>query len=1665
MNQILKRQMQKKKSNYRFLRRILRGIAVLILLIFGLLLFIRSPWGQNIIVAKATSFVANKTGTKVEIKKLFITYSGNAFIEGLYLEDKKGDTLIYSKSLEANIPIAPILFKSSIAIKSLKWHGLQANISRNEESEDYNFSFLIDAFASTDTTSTDTTAQSEPIKIDIGKLDFTNFKIDFRDEFAGLFAKLDLETLVLSMDKIDLNAMAFEVDKIELTNTNINYSQTKPSLSEETTRASLPYIKINDLKFTNVNAIYESQPDGIGANILLQEFQLKLPKADLANNSFHASTLKLKNSSIALKQRSVNPKDSTSSIATTNFEWPEFFIKADDIDFENNTISYVENENSDTENDFNPENLKFENFNLKLKKLNYEPEKANVELQKLSFREQSGFQLQNFSFDANLNNTSASAAKLNLQTNRSSLNGNLNLSYTSFSNLLKQTQNSKIKVDLSDFKIDISDALYFKPELKNNTNFIKASKETISGNLNAEGTLQQLNIADFNLLWGENTSLLAKGLLKNLTDTATLEFDFNNIEARTNRATILRFIPQDSLGISIPPTLFLSASAHGALDDITADAFLKTSEGNINLTGNFKNATSIAFKGNLAVDSLQLGKILNNDQLGILDFTLDFDSKGSSLNTLNANLKAEFEQLTFNEYDFSNVQVDGTIVDGKGAINADFKDENLNLRSKATIVLDSLTTAIKLKVNLIGADLLRLGFSKEDIKIAVELDAALNTSPEDFKLEAQIYNGVAVYENQQYRLSTIDISSKINEFTTEARIESDFLKGSLKANASPSTLNKALTKQFKNYFSDSLPQISETDSVQVNFKLRLLPDPIITKVFFKEIKQLDSIYVQADFDAQTKKLNAKLKIPTANYNGITLDSLAVDIVGDAESLKFSAGFESINARPVLIKKTALTGILKDKKLQLNFKANNEKELLASITSEVRMKNNMLKLYVNPSNLVLNAKKWKLPETNEIAVLDGRVNFKDFTLNQETQEIAISNSMDGIEKKHLGINFTNFKLQSLLSILNSDEALVSGNVNGNLILEDNNGASGIIANFNILDLQALEIPLGNLNLNATSKNTNSYDFDLVLKDAGINLNLNGDYTAAETGAILNLDLNLDSIELKTLEKFSKGSIKNTEGFLSGNIDVSGTTSAPEYEGIIKFNGTKFTIAALNSPFKITDESLKINNKGLYFDTFSMADVNNNTFSLTGSIATENPVNPAFDIQLKAEQFQILNSTIEDNALFYGQASFDADMSLKGNLKLPKVAGKIRVRKITDVTYVIPESQLDVQERDGVVIFVNRENPDNILTRNDEQEKLPFFRGFDVKTILEIADDAKFNVIIDEKTGDNLAVSGDASLNLSVEPNGRVNLSGRYELNSGHYETNLYNLVSRRFEINPGSTITWQGNPQDAKLDVTAVYKVETSASPLMSSLTSGQDISQTKKYQQVLPFVVYLNVDGELLEPQLSFGLDMPRDEQGALGGAVYGRVQQLNQQEDELNRQVFSLLALNRFFPDTGSDGSSGGTAAIARDNVNRVLSDQLNVFSSEILGNSGFDLDFDLDSFTDYQGENPQDRTQLNINAKQKLFNDRLIVSAGSAVDVEGSAQAGQEATPIIGNVSLEYLLTKDGRYRLRGFRKNEYENIIDGQLIVTGVALIFNREFNKFSQLFNPLKERNNKTTDKDK
>ena len=1647
--------LEKKKGKFRILRRIGRILLVMLLLFVVLVLFIRSPWGQDVIVTKATDYVSNKTDTKVEIDKLFLTFSGNLSLEGLYLEDKKGDTLLYSKALEADVGLSELIFGNSFDLEYLKWDGLKANVIRVEGSEDFNFTFLMNAFAAQDSVTAPEAEASESMEISIGSIDLTDFDIVYDDGFLGIDSKFRLGRLYVEANAIDLETMRFEFDDIELTDTEAEYTQTKPfPETEDTTETALPYVVVDNFKIEKVRANYNSEPDSLKADVSIGKFLLEMPKADLVQNDIEIETLEFKNSDIAIRMPAVaTQSQDTTAVASTGFEWPEFLVKVGAIDIDKNKFAFATGNQKPQPGTFNADAVALSDFTFQAENITYRPKLANFELTKLAFNESSGFQLKNFAFEASLEDDNAAISGLVIQTNNSTVSGDFSLKYASVDDLIENPENTLLNIDIPDLNLAIQDAYIFQPDLANNEYVRKAANRHITGTIRADGSLSTVKIPDLKVNWGGNTSLIANGTVKNAMKPDSLYFDFSNIRATSNRTDLLQFVNEDSLGISVPETLNIDASAKGSVDNMAANVVLKIPEGTAQLSGSYSNLQRIAFDGTFKVDSLQLDKILKNEQLGGVSFTIEAKGSGNDVGSLNASLRSDFQQLSFDGYDFSNLILKGDIEQGKGDIDLNFNDANLNLMTNVKVDLDSLASDIKLDLNLIGADLQALGLTQENIRAGLKLNADFRGSAEDFTINALLSEGTAVYDTKQYKLDKIKVEAAIDTISTKVSLNSEFLKAALHSNAAPDKITSALNRQFEAYFSESA--VSDTISEPVNLELDLAfkSIPILSQVFLKGLERLDTLSVEADFDAATKKLMARLHMPTATYAGSTIDSLEIAVDGTATDLDFSAGLAALISDPVQIKRTLLKGDLQNRQMGLDFSSFDDTEQLVHLAAQMDLEKDTINVHIEPENLVFNRKQWTIEQNNRISTGEKLMRFENFTLSRNDQRLTLSNAIPGVKNEHIGVTFDNFKLQTFLSLLNPDEALAGGVVKGNVIVENPFGATGIVADFNIDDLQVMNNALGNLSLNAASNGQKSYDFDLALKDGGIDFDLTGDYTAAEAGAVLDLDLELNKLEMSAVEKFSDGAIKDTEGYLSGKVKVSGTTADPKYEGQFNFNQLVFNPTMLNSVFKIDNEALNIDNSGLYFETFTVTDAQNNAFEIGGSILTEELINPAFDLTLKANAFQVLNSTEEDNELFYGKASFDTDMTVGGNLNLPKIGGKLKIRKITDVTFVVPEEQLDVQERDGVVIFVNRENPDAILTATEEEEAPELLQGMDVEAILEVANDAVFNVIIDKKTGDNLQVSGEAELNLSIEPNGRVGLSGRYELQSGHYETSLYNLVKRRFELNPGSTVTWRGDPTDAELDVTAVYNVETSAAPLMTTV----DPSSATKYQQVLPFMVYLNVKGELMEPKLSFGMDMPEDDQGALGGAVYGRVQQLNEQEDELNKQVFSLLALNKFFPTSGSDGSGGGTAALAKDNVNKMLSGQLNSFSDKVFGNTGIDLNFDLDSFTDYQGDSPQDRTQLNINAQKKLFDNRLIVTAGSAVDVEGSSSQSQGSTPIIGNVSLEYLLTENGRYRLRGFRKNEYTNVIDGQLIVTGAALIFNREFDAFSELFNPLKDTN--------
>jgi hypothetical protein len=391
-------------------------------------------------------------------------------------------------------------------------------------------------------------------------------------------------------------------------------------------------------------------------------------------------------------------------------------------------------------------------------------------------------------------------------------------------------------------------------------------------------------------------------------------------------------------------------------------------------------------------------------------------------------------------------------------------------------------------------------------------------------------------------------------------------------------------------------------------------------------------------------------------------------------------------------------------------------------------------------------------------------------------------------------------------------------------------------------------------------------------------------------------------------------------------------------------------------------------------------------------------------------------------------------------------------------VLPGTNPEVQTREGVVQFVDMDNPTDSIFVNttavfDSALAKLNVGGFDIAATIETDTAAQFNLVVDELTGDVLSARGRADLAAGIDKSGKLSLTGNFELNSGSYQLS-FNFLKRRFDILRGSTITWTGDPTSAVINVTAQYVANTSSINLVEPQLQGRATAEINRYKQRIPFNVMLYLNGELMKPVISFDIVMEEGYASAWK-EVEDKLVQIRRDQAELNKQVFALLLLGRFVQENPLQDAGGSVhlASIARQSVSRLLSDQLNQWASGLI--HGLDLNFGVQSIEDYSSGELQNRTDLTVAVTKRLINDRLRVTIGSNFELEGPSNSKSSTSGFASDIAIDYLLTQDGRYMIRAYRRNIYEVVVEGQVVETGLRFIISMDYDHFKELFHRRKK----------
>ncbi|PJJ79777.1 translocation/assembly module TamB domain-containing protein [Mucilaginibacter auburnensis] len=1657
---------------------IIGGIITLLLLVVVL---IQVPAVQNFVKNKAVTFLQNKIHTKVEIGHISLGLPKLLVLENVYFEDQQKDTLIAGDKLKVDISMLKLL-KNQVEVNEINLQGITTKIYRGKDSV-FNFDYIIKAFAGEQKKEPKPEDTTSTMKFSVDKVILDRINVAYKDLTTGNDVKFYLGHFDTRIKDFDLDKMKFTIPRINLSDVNARIIQTPAgSTIAQTAAVDTAVTPLNldlslgTIDFSKIKLDYRSNE--MDASVDLGKFLVEMDKIDLKNQNVVVNNIELNNTSAALRfakpttvakaaEKAVKKLDTLAS----NPNKSAWRASLNRIKLTGNDIKFDNDAQAPLRKGMDFAHMHLRDLNIDLSDLAYSPDTIAGKVNQVTFNEKSGLVIKNFRTQFLYGPKSAYLNDLLLETPQTVIQKELQVSYPSIDAISKNIGDLYLKANLNGSKLGLRDVLLLMPTMSSMEPFKSSPNSVIRINGQVTGKVNNLNIPNLEVSGFGSTRIAASAKLRGLPDMNKAYFDINIRDFRTTSSDIARLVPKGTIppNVSIPPSMALKGNFKGSMNSFNTRLNLRSSYGAADLVAavrNLNNKKAATYTADLKANQLNIGALTKQPQtVGMVTMTAKVKGSGIDPKTASLVLDGNVASAYVKGYTYKNLNLKATGTNGSYSAKATMRDPNITFSLDAKANMNKKYPAVSGTFMLDSIDLQKLGFTKDVMRIHGKIVADVPTANPDY-LNATIKASdlLIVNKDQRIRMDTISLISTATADSSTLALKSSILTANMSGKYQLTQIGTALQDVINKYFDTGLATTGKATVVankpgyqpqQMRFAMRVVKTPLLQQ-FAPDLKQLDPIALTGRFDSSTGELIVNGSIPKVVYGTSIINNTKLNINTANNALNYSLTADEIKPSPSIdLLNTSVTGSAQNNKLNVNLQVRdvNKKERYR-IAGALSILPNEYQFSFANDGVLLNYVAWTVNPDNALLFGNQGLNARNLNLTNSDQVLSVNSSSTEMNSP-ITVNFRNFHIETLTTIAQQDSLQVGGVINGQARVSDFNASQQFTADMNIADFSFKGDTVGNIAIKANNQSANAIATNVSITGKGNQVDLNGLYYTEPSG---NLDMTLTIVKLnmKSIEGFSFGSIRNASGDITGTLRITGNTSAPAVRGDVNFNNVGFNVSMLNSYFRMPRERITFNEEGIAFNDFTLIDSTNNKAVIRGSLFTKTFTDYRFGLDISAKNFRVMNSTRADNKLYYGKLFLDTEIKIRGTQALPVVDANLTVNEQTDLTVVLPSSDPGIEDRKGVVEFFDESNQklDSILAaRQLDSLKQSELTGMDVSATIVIKKEANFNIVIDERNGDVVRLRGSANLNGGIDKSGKTSLTGTYEVEEGSYNLS-YATVKRTFIFKKGSTITWTGDPTSANVDLTATYVANVPPIDLVADQLGGSE--NQIQYKQKLPFNVNLSMRNELMKPTIGFDIVLPDSTytvSQTVVNTVNARLAQIRQEPSEMNKQVLGVLVLGHFIGENplASKGGSTGVNGMIRNSVSGLLSDQLNRLAGDLI--QGVDLDFGLNSGADYSSGVETNRTDLNVGLSKRFLDDRLTVSVGNNFNLEG-AQQGEKTTNIAGNLSVNYKLSKDGRYTLRAYRREQYV-VIQGQIIETGVGFTLTVDYNRFAQIFRRSRE----------
>lgn len=1643
-----------------------------------LVLLIQTPPVQNFARKKIVSFLENKLQTRITIGRINIGIPNKVLLENIYLEDRQKDTLLSGGRISANINMFKLI-NNDIEINQLEIENVTAKIKRVLPDTIFNFQFIVDAFTPKKTVPSNP-ADTAALKMALDVIRLDKIRLVYNDAITGSDMDIWLEHFDTNIKTFDPSKQVYNVPVSNINGVRAAIYQYKPlvepqPLSYDMAEAAQPIpisFTFKEVQLKNIILDYKNDVSAFYTNINLGDLIVQADSVDFQKKMIMLDELQLDQATASVR---LGKKETAKEIAKqvkqevqsrAQNDW-RFGVSR--IRLNNNNLQFDNDNMPRLSHGMDYAHLKAQELTLHANDFIFGRDSIAGEITKGEFMEQSGFTLTTLETKFVYAAKQAYLKDLLLETPGTTIRRAASIQYPSIEALQKNIGSLQMDIYLQHSKIQTKDILVFAPQLRSQPAFINQSAVWFI-NSRITGSVARMQIHALQFRGFQNTRINLKGTINGLPEVNKLNASLAINTLSTTKKDIESLIPKNTLpaNITLPDRIDLHGTIAGNMASLKTALDVSTNLGSATVNGTFGNLTTpVSFQYNtvLTTRSLNLGKILQNEQsFGTVTANVTAIGKGTDPKTANANIKGAIQSAVINKYNYTNVQLNASIARQQLLADMNVNDPNIHLALQAKSDLSARFPAVQITAAIDSVKTLPLNLTQEVLIYRGTITGNFPvTDPKNLQGELLLTNSMLVTKDQRFVVDSIEVKAGRTDSGQFINIRSDIMTAALTGKYNVLQLGTVIQQSIQPYYS-LVPnyKIVPVDTYDFSLNAYINNGPLL-KTFVPGLGHLEPVALRAHF-ATNEGFQTYINTPLIIFNGNKLENLTLNAGTTTAAIAVNATMQKFSSGTAMnLYATTINAVIANNRINfmVGIKDKNAKDKYRLGGTVDQPEQGIIALTFRTDSMMLNYAQWTMARSNLIRFNsnNGDINITNFVLGRGDQHLKIQSNSPTVNAP-LHVNFSNFRIGTITGFLKQDTLLADGILNGHFILSNITQRPTFTSDITVTDLTVMKDTVGNLALKVDNTTQNTFTAEGTLSGKGNDIALGGHYYVRPANqGTYDLTMDIRQLQMTSIAAASMGTLTRASGYINGKIDIKGTFEKPVVNGSLNFNKAGFTPAMLGSFFMVDQERININQAGILFDTFTIRDSVNNTLVLDGYAYTSNFINYRFDLEIKANNFQAINTTKRSNALYYGKLYFDSDLRVRGTETSPVVDGAITINESTDFTVVMPQQQPGVVEREGIVRFVDMDSVkiDTTLFASYDSLNKSNLTGIDVSVNIEVNRKATFSLVVDEANGDFVRMKGEAQLTGGIDKSGKVTLAGSYEIDEGSYEIS-FNLLRRKFNIQKGSKIIWLGEPTRANVNVTAVYIANTSPLTLVENVIT----ENPNFYKQKIPFEVLLKLEGQLMRPEISFDIRLPERKNYTVGGNVNEivdvRLAQLRQDPSEMNKQVFAVLLFNRFVSENPfASGGGGGFNAgmIARQSVSKLLAEQLNDLASDLI--AGVEINFDVQSFEDYSTGSASNRTDLNVSLSKQLLNDRLKVTVGNNFKLEGpqNASQGGAASGLAGNIALDYQLSRDGRYMIRTYRKNEYEGQVEGYIIETGMTFIITLDYNHFRDLFQKKKK----------